>query len=77
MYVRTLFLLMIKLLALIDAPNYDNDNVDDDVNTGAIVGGVVGGVAGVALLILPIILLWFYYIKNKGEKSSTYKYVCL
>ena len=54
-----------------DAPNSDNVD-DDDVNTGAIVGGVVGGLAGVILLILPIILLWFWYNKNRGEKNSTY-----
>ena len=41
-------------------------------STGAIVGGVVGGLAGAILLILPIILilLWFFYIKKRGEKSS-------
>ena len=57
-----------------------SDGNDDDggggdntgSNTGAIVGGVVGGLAGAILLILPIILilLWFYYIRKRGEKSS-------
>ena len=67
-----------------DAPN-NNDNGGDNTgaNTGAIVGGVVGGSAGAILLILPIILLWFFYIKKRGEKSSiasmecVYSAVCL
>ena len=50
-----------------DAPNNDDNGGD---NTGAIVGGVVGGLAGAILLILPIILLWFYYIRKREEKSS-------
>ena len=73
-----------------DAPN-NNDNGGDNsgggdntgANTGAIVGGVVGGLAGAILLVLPIILLWFFYIKKRGEKSSiasmecVYSAVCL
>ena len=62
-----------------DAPN-NNDNGGDNTgaNTGAIVGGVVGGSTGAILLILPIILLWFFYIKKRGEKSSiaSMEHVC-
>ena len=61
-----------------DAPDDNDDNDDNDydnedntgANTGAIVGGVVGGSAGAILLVLPIILLWFFYIRKRGEKSS-------
>ena len=57
----------------------DDDGGDDGANTGAIVGGAVGGLAGVILLILPIILLWFFYIKKRGEKSirTSMKHVCI
>ena len=60
-----------------DAPNSDDDDVDGGgggantgAKTGAVVGGVVGGLAGAILLILPIILLWFFYIRKWREKNN-------
>ena len=59
----------------------DDDNNDNEDNTGpstrAIVGGVVGGLAGAVVLILPIIFLWFFHIRKKGEKSSIASMECV
>ena len=62
-----------------DAPDDDNNDDEDNTgaSTGAIVGGVVGGLAGAILLILPIIFLWFFYIRKRGEKSSIASMECV